>query len=130
MPVLKFDHFNIRAPRELLDEVKTFYEEVVGLKVGPRPNFPFFGYWLYVENQPILHLMDWGEAPQNDEPSARFLDHVAFACEDLDGFIQKLEGLKVNFSSRSFDLPTGGKLTQLNITDPCGTGVELNFTQL
>jgi len=128
--ILKFDHFNIRAPRELLDEVKTFYEEIVGLKVGPRPNFPFFGYWLYVENQPILHLMDWGEAPKDDEPAVRFLDHVAFACDDLEGFIQKFEGLKVDFSSSSFDLPTGGKLTQLNITDACGTGVELNFTQL
>ena len=130
MPVLKFDHFNIRAPRELLEEVKAFYEQVVGLTVGARPNFPFFGYWLYIENQPILHLMDWGEAPRNDDASARYLDHVAFACDNLDGFVQKLEGLQVKFSSRSFDLPTGGTLTQLNLTDPCGTGVELNFTQL
>ena len=31
MSTLGFNHFNLRAPRALLDELKTFYIEVVGL---------------------------------------------------------------------------------------------------
>ena len=36
MGVLAFNHFNIRAPKPLLEEVKTFYVDVVGLAAA-RP---------------------------------------------------------------------------------------------
>ena len=49
-------HINLRAPRELLDALKNFYCEVVGLQVGERPPFPRFGYWLYAGGQPIVPI--------------------------------------------------------------------------
>ena len=61
MGVLAFNHFNIRAPKPLLEEVRTFYVDVVGLAEGFRPAVPVPGYWLYLEALPILHLMEWGD---------------------------------------------------------------------
>jgi catechol 2,3-dioxygenase-like lactoylglutathione lyase family enzyme len=49
--ILSFSHYNLRAPRELLDELRLFYTEVVGLEQGLRPPFPRFGYWLYAGAQ-------------------------------------------------------------------------------
>ena len=46
MGVLAFNHFNLRAPKPLLEEVRTFYVDVVGLAEGFRPAVP--GPWLLV----------------------------------------------------------------------------------
>ena len=59
MGVLAFNHFNIRALKPLLEEVRTFYVDVIGLAEGFRPAVPVPGYWLYLEALPILHLMEW-----------------------------------------------------------------------
>ena len=56
MSVVSFSHYNLRAPRELLDTLRAFYVEAVGLKPGPRPPFTRFGYWLYAGEQAVLHL--------------------------------------------------------------------------
>ena len=68
MGVLAFNHFNIRAPRALLEEVKHFYLNVIGLEEGFRPDVPIHGYWLYLEELPVLHLMEWSGI---DEPPPR-----------------------------------------------------------
>ena len=45
MSVGVLDHFNIRT-RKLADTVR-FYEDVLGLENGDRPNFAFPGAWMY-----------------------------------------------------------------------------------
>ena len=127
MGVLAFNHFNIRAPKPLLEEIKKFYVEVVGLSEGFRPAVPVHGYWLYLEDLPVLHLMEWGDVSGTPARERGSLDHVAFSCDDLEGFIAKLENLKVVYTRRDFDL-AGGTFTQLEVTDPVGNGVELNFS--
>jgi hypothetical protein len=64
MSILGFSHY-LRAPRELLDTLCTFYTEVVGLKVGERPLFASVGYWPYAAQQDVLHLT---EARSDDVP--------------------------------------------------------------
>ena len=41
MPVPGLDHYDLRAPRELMETLRAFYVEVVGLEPVPRP--PFVG---------------------------------------------------------------------------------------
>ena len=127
MSVLAFNHFNIRAPRPLLEEVKQFYLEVIGLTEGFRPDVPIHGYWLYLEDLPVLHLMEWRDIATAPKYERGYLDHVAFSCDGLEDFIHKLKNLGVVFTRRDFDL-SGGVFTQLEVTDPVGNGVELNFT--
>ena len=45
MPLTQLDHCSIRTA--LLEETRKFYVDVLGLTVGPRPDFPFPGVWLY-----------------------------------------------------------------------------------
>jgi catechol 2,3-dioxygenase-like lactoylglutathione lyase family enzyme len=44
MPLWQLDHVNVvTANRE---EMVAWYEAVLGLRSGPRPDFPFDGAWL------------------------------------------------------------------------------------
>ncbi len=58
MPTRGLDHINFHAQRKLLDALKDFYCDVVGLEVGARPDFPRFGYWLYAGGHPVVHLYE------------------------------------------------------------------------
>jgi catechol-2,3-dioxygenase len=90
VPVSGLNHYNLRAPRELLEELRTFYTEVVGLTVGARPRFNSFGYWLYAGADPILHLSE--QRPGREAPTAApsTFDHAAFSCQDLAAFERHL----------------------------------------
>ena len=127
MGVLAFNHINIRAPMPVLEEVRNFYLEVIGLADGFRPDVPIHGYWLYLGDLPVLHLMEWSDITEPPTFERGYLDHVAFSCDGLEDFINKLKNLDVVYTRRDFDL-YGGIFTQLEVTDPVGNGVELNFT--
>ena len=47
MPLGKLDHVNVRTAQ--LDKMIAWYEDVLEMEVGPRPNFPFPGAWLYAD---------------------------------------------------------------------------------
>jgi len=127
LSVIAFDHFNIRAPRLLLDAVRDFYVDTLGLTVGVRPAIRSYGYWLYLSGQPVVHLMEWTDAPNVEGLSPGYLDHVAFSCDDLEGMTKKLSALGVEFNRRELN-HEGAVITQLKMRDPTGNVVELNFT--
>ena len=56
MKVIGLDHYNLCGPRDVLESMRDFYVEVLGLEVGYRPPFGSFGYWLYAADQPVLHV--------------------------------------------------------------------------
>jgi catechol-2,3-dioxygenase len=124
MPVKGFDHYNLRAPREVLDTLCAFYRDVVGLRVGDRPPFRRFGYWLYAGERPVLHLSeaDDGEARPNGVVST--FAHAAFDCTDLGAFERLLRERGVVY--RAAKIPLTGQV-QLFFKDPAGNGVELQF---
>ena len=124
MTVQALDHYNLRAPRELLDEICAFYRDVVGLRVGPRPAFKRFGYWLYAGERPVLHLgeADPGEVCNVDV--AGTFNHASFACTDRGEFERRLTRLGVQY--RVAHVPLSGQ-EQLFFRDPAGNGVELIF---
>ncbi|MFT7772726.1 VOC family protein [Roseateles sp.] len=121
-------HINLRAPAPLLAALRDFYRDVLGLEVGPRPDFGSPGYWLYAGGHPIVHLSEQrpGEVPRGpvdpDAPST--YDHAAFAATDAAAMAVHLGRLGVRFhESRS--AVTGQH--QFFFSDPAGNGVEINF---
>jgi catechol-2,3-dioxygenase len=124
MPALSFNHFNLRADRELVDQLRDFYVDVVGLKVGPRPSFNFNGYWLYLGDLAVLHLVEAPDAPGAGHTRHGSFDHVAFSCSGLANFEEHFRRTGVNF--RRTPVP-GTDIVQLFVQDPAGNGVELNF---
>ncbi|OGI64334.1 MAG: hypothetical protein A2W18_07655 [Candidatus Muproteobacteria bacterium RBG_16_60_9] len=56
MTTTGLNHINLHAKRELLDALKEFYCDVVGLHIGSRPAFRNFGYWHYAGDKSVVHL--------------------------------------------------------------------------
>ena len=126
MQVDGFAHYNLRAPRQLLDELFSFYSEVVGLKLGERPPFTRFGYWLYVGSQDVLHLTQASSDENRSTHAVTTFDHASFNCTGRKAFEQKLVCHGVQFEVSQ--VPQTGRF-QLFFKDPAGNGVELNFPE-
>jgi catechol 2,3-dioxygenase-like lactoylglutathione lyase family enzyme len=136
---LSLNHFSIRTTD--LEASRHFYEDVLGLAVGPRPPFAFPGLWLYAGtlddySHAVVHII--GIDQKDPEGLKRYLgdrdpqelkgtgvvDHVAFFAQGLPRMIGHLQSHGLEFRERS--VPVLG-LHQIFVTDPNGVVVELNF---
>lgn len=118
MTIRALEHVNIFT--EKLDETVRFYEHVLGLHKGPRPEVGVPGAWIYCGDQAILHLVE--AKPRADGTGV--VDHVALAAEDIEGIIARAEDEKLKY--RLQDIPDF-KIRQMFLHDPNGVKVELNF---
>ena len=125
MKILEFDHYNLCAPRELLERLRLFYTETVGLTVGYRPRFQKFGYWLYAGDHAVLHLSESSQDNLKSSDQTSF-NHAAFNCSGLQEFEQRLSKLGVQYTTARVP---DRKRVQLFFSDPAGNGVELNFPE-
>src|ERR1700749_4446374 len=116
------DHFNIRT-RNLSDTVR-FYEDVLGLEKGPRPNFAFPGAWMYSEGKAVVHIVDIGKTDEAEKPDFGVGHHVAFVSRGFDGLRQRLKWKGFPFDARQVP---GGELWQIFVNDPNGVMIELNY---
>jgi catechol 2,3-dioxygenase-like lactoylglutathione lyase family enzyme len=119
MTVQAMNHFTI-----LTDDVERtigFYDELLGLKAGPRPNFTFPGAWLYAGGEPILHVIG-GKA--KSDLRAGVIDHMAFSGKDLGGLLAKLEQRAIEHMCRR---QVGSGVWQVFFFDPNGARVEIDF---
>jgi len=125
LAVLGFDHYNLRASRPMMEQLKVFYCDVVGLQIGDRPKLKTFGYWLYAGSKGVLHLSEAKQEEKRKENVATTFDHVAFTATDYDVTISRLEKLGIKFSVHEI-VDSGQK--QIFFSDPAGNGIELNFS--
>ena len=126
MPATGFSHYNLRAPRALLDELRDFYRDVVGLEAGHRPSFQSFGYWLYAGGQAVLHLSEAGAGENRPAAPAGTFDHAAFRCTGREAYEITLSRRGIAY--RVANVPGTGT-AQVFFKDPAGNGVELNFEE-
>jgi catechol 2,3-dioxygenase-like lactoylglutathione lyase family enzyme len=122
MSVGVLDHFNIRT-RNLAETVR-FYEDVLGLEKGPRPNFAFPGAWMYSEGKAVVHLVDIAATSEPQKPDSGVVHHVAFASRGFDDMKQRLKAKDMRFEARQVP---GGELWQIFVDDPNGVLIELNY---
>ncbi|WP_215397471.1 VOC family protein [Rheinheimera oceanensis] len=121
MKVESIDHLNISGPENLIEEVREFYEKILGLKVGNRPNFRRAGYWLYASEKAIIHLT---VSEDNRSGSHTYLDHFAFRVTGLSSAKKWLDSQGVEYKQ---SIVSEMNQVQLFLSDPAGNGVELNF---
>lgn len=124
MQTLGFSHYNLRAPGELLEELRSFYCEIVGLTAGPRPPFRSKGYWLYAGKQDVLHLTECPPEESRSIAVRTTFDHVAFTCQGRAAYERRLKEQGVRYEIDH--VPQTGQ-SQIFFKDPAGNGVELNF---
>jgi catechol 2,3-dioxygenase-like lactoylglutathione lyase family enzyme len=133
MPVSHLEHALIQTAD--MEGTKNWYVDVLGMKVGPHPDFKVPVYWLYIGDHDVLHIAQGGK----DVPEARLkyagqqstdtygsgvVDHLAFRCSGLDEMIANFKQRGVAFKERQVD---NQGLYQLFLIDPNGVKIELNF---
>ena len=136
---LTLNHFSIRTTD--LDASRRFYADVLGLSVGPRPDFPFPGLWMYrgdhgdVANA-VVHLIGidrsdpdglkkyLGDRDEAALAGSGAVDHIAFFADGLATMLAHLRQQGVAYRERT--VPSIG-LHQLFVEDPCGIVIELNY---
>src|SRR6201981_1130444 len=122
MSVGVLDHFNIRTRK--LDDTVRFYEDVMGLEKGPRPNFAFPGAWMYSEGKAVVHMVTIPKTEEPQKPDSGVVHHVAFVSRGFDGMKQRLSSKGMPFDARQV---AGGHLWQIFVNDPNGVMIELNY---
>ncbi len=133
--VLGLNHFNITASPALVEQLKSFYVEVIGLTVGPRAQLDHGGFWLYAGESAILHLSarqqsccqqsTYDIATSTETPRREgCFNHISLSCTGLASTVKRLIALKIPY--RIAEVPDFGQ-TQIFIHDPAGIGVELTF---
>jgi catechol 2,3-dioxygenase-like lactoylglutathione lyase family enzyme len=129
MTVLALNHINLRAPRPMMERLRAFYADVVGLQEGPRPPFQSYGYWLYAAGHPIVHLSEatvTDSTTASDTPGTTTYDHAAFTCSDQPAVEARLELLGIPYRVARVAMT---RQVQIFLQDPAGNGVELNFAE-
>jgi catechol 2,3-dioxygenase-like lactoylglutathione lyase family enzyme len=114
-------HINLRSAD--VDRSRDFYVEVIGLEVGPRPPIASAGYWLYLGQVPVIHLVQH-PADSSAPSGSGAVDHVAFHGIDFEATRARLSALGLAF--REAVIPRDGT-RQLFVHDPDGVKIELNF---
>lgn len=122
MQLNKLDHVNVRT--ENLDAMVAWYTDVLGMRSGDRPNFPFPGAWMYVGDQATVHLIGVEEDAGAGSKVNLKLEHFAFAANGMKEFQAKLDAAGEKYERR--DVP-GGIITQYNIWDPDGNHIHVDF---
>ncbi len=122
MQINKLDHVNVRTAQ--LDVMIDWYSNVLGLRNGERPHFPFPGAWMYSGDHPCVHLVGVdGNAGAGAETALK-LEHFAFAASGLQAFEARLQSRGQEF--RRSELSEAG-LVQINVWDPDGNHIHLDF---
>jgi catechol 2,3-dioxygenase-like lactoylglutathione lyase family enzyme len=139
MSNLSLNHFSIRSLE--IEKTTEFYCNLLGLTIGPRPEFPFPGVWLYNGDESswanaVLHLIAIDKNDPNGlkqylgerDPSSLYgsgaVDHIAFFATGLEEKITLLKQLKISYRERTVPIL---KLHQIFFNDPNGIVIELNY---
>lgn len=145
MARIKLEHYNLMTKR--LRETVDFYVQVLGLYEGFYPAELGPGAWLYDSSDtPVVHMQEISEATYEarvartggrikdgrDGATREYakvygtgtIDHIAFACQDIEGFKGRLNEMDVPFGEAGV---ASAAVRQLFLRDPNGIVVELNF---
>ena len=123
--ILSINHIQLVAEKDLVIQLRDFYVDVVGLTEGFRPPFDRFGFWLYIEDKDVLHLITPKENDGRSSQKSSF-DHVAFKTSNYQGVLKKLQSLSISFEEKPIP---GMTAHQIFLRDPAGNRVELNFDE-
>lgn len=121
--ILSINHIQLAAEKDLVLKLRDFYCDVVGLTEGFRPAFERFGFWLYINDKDVLHLITPKEGDDRSPQKSSF-DHIAFKASDYEDVLKKLKALNVPFEEKPIP---GMSAHQIFLKDPAGNRVELNF---
>ncbi len=96
--VIGFDHVSIIVADA--EKSLAFYQQILGVQLLPRPDLGFPGYWIDLGAGQSIHIMQLDNpyaGVQRPEHGGRDY-HFALRVDALDGFIEKLEALGIEYT--------------------------------
>ena len=97
--ILSINHIQLVAEKDLVLKLRDFYCDVVGLTEGFRPVFERFGFWLYIGDKDVLHLITPKDGDDRSPQKSSF-DHVAFKTARYQDVLNKLKSLSIPFEEK------------------------------
>ncbi len=133
MTISHLEHFLLQT--QDIERTCEWYVKVLGLRIGPSPDFKFPVRWLYAGDRDVIHVTQGGAAVSENRKryvgqqsdalhGSGVIDHIAFRCSGLAETIAHFASLGIAFNERRVD---DQGLYQLFLFDPNGLKVELNF---
>jgi catechol 2,3-dioxygenase-like lactoylglutathione lyase family enzyme len=122
MQVRRLDHVNIQTTQ--VENMVAWYGDILGMRSGPRPDFPFPGAWLYAGDIAVIHLVGQSGDPAVGSEVQLKLEHFAMTATGRQGFEEKLS--KAAEPHQRFVLDAIG-LVQFHLRDPDGNHVHIDF---
>ncbi len=133
MPLSHLEHFLIQTAD--INATRDWYVKVLGLKVGPSPDFKFPVCWLYIGDKDVVHITEGGKNVSENRKQylgqqsealqgSGVVDHLAFRATGLKEMIEHLKRSRIEFKQR---MVSDQGLYQLFLIDPNGIKIELNF---
>jgi len=102
-----------------------WYTNVLGMRIGERPDFPFPGAWMYAGETAFVHLIQIDGPPAMGAENDLKLEHFAFSASGLKDFEAQLLAREEPY--RRSDLPQMN-LVQINVWDPDGNHIHIDFS--
>lgn len=135
------NHVTLCCSVAQLPVVESFYRDILGLHVGPRPAFDFPGTWLYAGEEPVIHLAATRRQPadaapaDSSSPTPAVLPDAAVATGPIDHFALRVAGpldeWRGKLAARGIAFSEAPvpqfPLYQIFLHDPLGVRIELNF---
>ena len=133
MPLSHIEHFLLQTVD--MDKTREWYVNVLGMHVGPSPDFKFPVFWLYLGDKDVVHVTEGGGKVSENRKryvgqesqatsGSGAIDHLAFRATGLREMMAHLKSQGVDFKQRRVD---DQGLYQLFMFDPNGIKIELNY---
>lgn len=133
MPLSGIQHFLVLTDH--LAATRDFYRDALGLSEGERPPLEFDGHWMYLGDEPWVHIADrrtyaahagtLGLDVTQTATRGGAVDHIAFAADDYEEVAARLREAGVEMIEN--EVPAAG-LRQIFVEDPNGVRVEINVS--
>ena len=135
MALSHIEHFLLQT--DDMEATRDWYVRVLGMRVGPSPDFKFPVFWLYLGDKDVVHVTQGGKGvsenrkryvgqQSTDVRGTGVVDHIAFRATGLKQTVEHLKSLGIQFRSRRV---SDQGLYQLFLMDPNEVKIELNFDQ-
>lgn len=118
MQLCELEHVNLRTSN--LERAVDWYERVLGMKSGPKPDVPQTFAWMYVGNKPYVHIVEVKNMKPIENPT---LEHFSFSAKGLKGFLERLKTEGVSYET----IRVPDVNIQVNVFDPDRNHIHIDF---
>lgn len=118
MQIGELEHVNLRTP-DLARAVR-WYERVLGMRSGDKPDVDQVFAWMYSGSKPTVHIVEAKSVKPIENPT---LEHFSFSAKGLKSFLELLRREQVAYST----ILVPGVNIQVNVFDPDGNHIHIDF---